>query len=387
MKDFELQVPTKIVFGKNRVSEIGKYAKYYGKKLLMVYGMGSIKDNGVYDQVIDSLKKEGLEIIEHSGVKSNPTLLHVNEGISIAKKENADFILAVGGGSAIDSAKAIAAGTLYNGNVWDFYEGTAKIKKAIPILTVLTIPATGSEMNGGTVITNMKTKEKFGFIDKHLCPKVSILDPTVTYTIKHKYTSYSAVDACSHLLEGYFTHAEDWFPIQDRYVEGLIKTIIESTNIILEKPQDYKGRATFMWAASLAWNGIGTAGLEGAEVPCHMFAHVLGAYYDIAHGAALSIITPGWMKFNLKRRTKRFAQFARNTLEIKQSNDEDAALKGIQAFQGWFVEIGSPVSFKDAGLPINELESLADSVLKLAGVWGIKGYTRKNIIDIFKLCL
>ncbi|MCJ7472818.1 MAG: iron-containing alcohol dehydrogenase [Actinobacteria bacterium] len=160
MEDFELHIPTKIIFGKNKVQEIGKHAKKYGKKLLMIYGMRSIKKYGIYDQVIKSLKKEDLEIIEYPGAKSNPVLAHVYKGISIARKEDVDFILAVGGGSAIDTAKAIAAGVLYNGDVWDFYKGTAEIEKALPVLTVLTIPATGSEMNGGTVITNTKTKEK-----------------------------------------------------------------------------------------------------------------------------------------------------------------------------------------------------------------------------------
>ena len=387
MKDFELHIPTKIIFGKNKVQEIGKHAKKYGKKLLMVYGMESIKKYGIYDQVIKSLKKEDLEIIEYPGAKPNPVLTHVYEGISIARKEDVDFILAVGGGSAIDTAKAIAAGVLYNGDVWDFFKGTAEIEKALPVLTVLTIPATGSEMNGGAVITNTKTREKFGFLDEHLCPKVSILDPTITYTITKEYTAYSAVDACSHLLEGYFTHTDGWFPVQDRYVEGLVKTIIESANIIVEKPKDYNGRATFMWASTLAWNGIGTAGIGSAGVPCHMFAHILGAYYDIAHGAALSIVTPAWMKFYLDKKTKRFAQFARNIMGINKENDKDSAIEGIQAFQEWFTKIGSPISFKNAGLPENELESLSDSVLTLAGIWEIKDYSKKSIKDIYKLCL
>ena len=242
-------------------------------------------------------------------------------------------------------------------------------------------------MNGGTVITNEDTMEKFGFIDEHLYPKVSILDPTVTFTIPKNYTAYSAVDACIHLLEGYFTQDDGWFPIQDRYVEGLVKTIIESTNILLEKPKDYNARAILMWAASLAWNGIGTAGVGGASVPCHMFAHILGAYYDIAHGAALSIIVPGWMKFMLKEKTKIFAQFGENVFEIDGKTNEEIAQKSIQAFKDWFVKVGSPVSFSDADLPADELDKLADSTLGLAEVWEIKDYSREDIIEIYKLCL
>jgi alcohol dehydrogenase YqhD (iron-dependent ADH family) len=386
MEDFELHIPTKIVFGKNRVLEIGKYAKNYGKKLLLVYGKASIKKYGVYDQVIDSLKEQDLEIVEYPGVKSNPLLSHTKEGIAIAKKEKVDFILAVGGGSVIDSAKAIAAGSLYDGNVWDFYTGDEDIKKALPVLTVLTIPAAGSEMNGGTVLTNEATKDKFGFIDEHLIPKVSILDPTVTYHVNKEYTAYSAIDACMHLLEGYFTHDDIWLPIQDRYVEGLVKTIIESANILLKKPKDYDGRATLMWAAALAWNGLGTAGLKGAGVPCHMFAHILGAYYDIAHGAALSIIVPGWMKFMLEQKAKRFAKFAKNIFEINEKNDKNAAKKGIEAFEKWCTAIGAPISFHDANLPTNEMDRLADSVLTLAKVWEVEDYTKEDIIKIFEKC-
>ncbi|MFO7928130.1 MAG: iron-containing alcohol dehydrogenase [Candidatus Humimicrobiaceae bacterium] len=387
MENFELCIPTRIVFGKDRVHEVGKYAKDYGKKLLLVYGKGSIKKHGIYDEVINSLKEQNLEIVEHPGVKSNPVLSHVNEGIAIAKRENVDFILAVGGGSVIDSAKAIAAGALYDGDVWDFYKGTEDIKEALPVLTVITIPATASEMNGGTVLTNEETNDKFGFIDDHLFPKVSILDPTVTYTIKKEYTGYSAIDACIHLLEGYFTHDDVWLPIQDRYAEGLVKTIMESANILMEKPEDYDGRATLMWAASLAWNGLGTAGVEGADVHCHMFAHILGAHYDIAHGAALSIIVPGWMKYMLDKKAKRFARFTKNVLGIEGKDDKDTASKGIEAFEGWFKEVGGPVSFKDANLPTDELDKLADSVLDLAEVWEIEDYSREDIIEVFKRCL
>jgi alcohol dehydrogenase YqhD (iron-dependent ADH family) len=387
MEDFELHIPTKIIFGKNKVSEIGKHAKEFGKKILLVYGMGSIKKNKVYSQVIKSLQKENLEIVEHAGVKSNPVLSHVKQGISISREENIDLILAVGGGSVIDASKSIAAGTLYDGDVWDFYEDKAEIKKALPVLTVLTIPAAGSEMNGGTVVTNEKTKEKYGFLNEHLCPRLSILDPTVTYSISKDYTAYSGVDACLHLLEGYFTHTADWYPIQDRYVEGLVRSIMESTDMALKKPEDYTARATLMWAASLAWNGIGNAGLKGAEVQCHMFAHVLGAYYDIAHGAALSIITPGWMEFNLDKKTKIFAQLARKVFDTGLEDEREAALEGINNLKKWFSDIGSPVSFTDMGLPKNELDSLTDSTMKLADLWDIKGYTRKDILEIFKLCL
>jgi alcohol dehydrogenase YqhD (iron-dependent ADH family) len=387
MNNFELCIPTKIVFGKGRVAEIGTYAKEYGEKLLLVYGKNSIKKSGIYETVIKSLKDVGLTVFEHPGVKSNPLLSHTKEGILIAKSKKVDFILGVGGGSVIDEAKAIAAGTLYDGDVWDFYKGTAKIKAALPVLSVLTIPATASEMNGGTVITNEETMQKFGFMDQHLFPKVSILDPSVTYTIPADYTAFSAVDAIAHLIEGYFTHNQKPYPIQDRYVEGLVNTIMESAEIILKNPEDYESRATFMWAASLAWNGLATAGVEDSSYPNHMFAHILGAQYDIAHGAALSIIIPAWMKYKYKENISQFAGFAEAIFGIKENNQETAAIRGMEQLKSWFKKIGSPVSFKDAKLPEDELEKLASEIIDLSKVWGVKGYPKQVILDILNLCL
>ncbi|MBN1299555.1 MAG: iron-containing alcohol dehydrogenase [Actinobacteria bacterium] len=386
MKDFEFCIPTKIVFGKDRIREIGAFAKKYGKKLLLVYGQSSIKKNGVYDKVVKSLDAAGLKYTEFSGVKSNPVLSHVNKGIEIAKKENVDFVLAVGGGSAIDEAKAIASGLCYDGNVWDFYNGKKTIEETLPILTIPTLPAAASEMNGGSVITNEQTRQKFGIIDDHLFPAVSILDPLVTFSVPLDYTAYGAVDAISHLTEGYFTHDDNWVPIQDRYVEGLVRTIIESTDIVLKNPHDYDGRSTLMWAASLAWNGMSVAGVSGAAVPNHMFAHVLGAFYDIAHGAALSIIIPAWMQYVYKNNLERFAGFAKEVFKISGGQLQDDALEGIERLKGWFKKIGAPVSFKDAGIPENEIDQLSKSALELAGLWKIKGYTIETIRDIYKLC-
>jgi alcohol dehydrogenase YqhD (iron-dependent ADH family) len=387
VKDFELCIPTKIVFGKNRITEIAGYAKEYGKTLLLVYGMSSIKKSGVYDKVAGALRKEGFKIIEHPGVKSNPVLTHVKKGIDLAKKEKVDFILAVGGGSVVDESKAIAVGACYEGDVWDFFEDKAKIRNALPIITILTISATASEMNNVSVVTNEEKKQKYGFGDDHFYPKVSILDPTVTYTIPANYSAYSGVDVIIHAIEGYFTHEDKWLPIQDRYVEGIVKTVIECTDKILKDPEDYESRATFMWAATLAFNGISTAGVDGASVPNHMFAHILGAHYDIAHGAALSIIVPAWMKYSYKENLSQFVRFSENVFGIKKGNDEETSLAGINALKNWFKGIGAPISFHDANLPTDELDKLADSVIELSELWDIKGYTKEIILDILKLCL
>jgi len=387
MKNFSFQVPTKIIFGKNTVKEIGKEAKLYGKKVLVIYGQGSIKRNNVYNIAIESLKKAGLEITEFSGVKSNPVISHVRAGIILARKSKVDFLIGIGGGSVIDETKAIAAGILHNGDVWDFFSGKSIVKKAMPVLDVLTIAATGSEMNAYSVITNEETRRKNGFISSYFYPKVSILDPTTTYSVPSNYTAYSSVDAICHLLEGYFTHKDNWAPIQDRYVEGLVKTIIEATELILKNPQSYKGRSTMMWAATLAWNGLSVAGVGKTTSPNHMLEHSLSAFYDIAHGAGLSIVLPAWMTYESIKENSKFVQFAENVFGIKTSDKNKTAADGIKAFKDWCQKIKSPVSFSEANLPITELEDLAENALETAKLWGIKGYVKKDIIDIYKLCL
>jgi alcohol dehydrogenase YqhD (iron-dependent ADH family) len=387
MQNFIYYIPTKIVFGKETIKQIGDYAKEYGKKALFVYGKSSIKKYGVYDTVINSLKKSNIEVIEHRGVKSNPVLSHVEEGIKLANSQNVDFILAVGGGSAIDEAKAIAAGTRTDGDLWDFFIGKRTLKAALPVVDVLTIPASSSEMNCTSVITNDKTLDKVGFVSSLLYPKVSILDPTVTYTIPEKYTAYSGVDIISHLIEGYFTHHDEWAPIQDGLVEVLIKAVIESTERCLKDPEDYQGRATMMWAATLAWNGLYVAGIGDIQVPNHLLEHPLSALYDIAHGAGISIIIPAWMRYASAKNNQKFAQFARNVFNIKDGSPEEAAQRGIEALENWFKKIGSPVSFAEANIPSSDIDKIADRALALGKIWKHENYTRDIIVEIYNMCV
>jgi alcohol dehydrogenase YqhD (iron-dependent ADH family) len=389
MKNFTFHNPTKVIFGDGTVEQIGDEAEAFGKRLMLVYGKSSIKKSGLFDRVIASLKKSKIDIVEYPGVKPNPVLSHTNKGIELAKKENVDFILAAGGGSVIDEAKAIAAGAKTEGDVWDFFTGAAAIQAALPVLVILTIPATGSEMNGGTVITKDESMEKLGFVDPHLSPRVSIMDPTVTYTVSPAYTAYSAVDAISHLIEGYFTHSDEWAPIQDRYVEGLVKTIMESTERCLRDPEDYQGRATFMWAATLAWNGLGTAGVGDFSVPMHLLEHPLSGIYDIAHGAGLSITIPAWLMYTFEkgRYTAKFVRFAKNVFGIEDESGELSAEKGIRALKDWFEKIGSPTSLTEVNIPAADIGMIADNTRSLAEVWGMKEYTKDVIIDLYNQCV
>ena len=386
MKNFVFYNPTKIVFGKGTASQVGEEVKAIGRKVMLVYGMSHIKQTGLYDEIIKSLSRAGVKFLEYPGVKPNPVLSHTREGIAQVKKENVDAILAVGGGSVIDESKAIAAGAVTRHDIWDFFTGERSVKDALPLGTVLTIPAAGSEMNGGMVITNEETGEKFGFGAEPLHPKFSILDPSLTFSIPTNYSAYSAVDSISHLIEGYFTCEDDWTPIQDRYVEGLVKTIMECTEKILAEPDDYQVRATMMWAATLAWNNLGTTGIGDFELPNHMLEHPLSGLYDIPHGAGLSIVLPAWMTWTAHLNPARIAQLGRSIFNIQDSNETTAAQECTIMLKTWFNKIGSPTSFKTADIFNADIETLADQALILGKVWGIKSYTKNQVLEIYQLC-
>jgi alcohol dehydrogenase YqhD (iron-dependent ADH family) len=273
MKNFVFHNPTKILFGKDNIPFIGSETAAFGKKALMIYGQGSIKKNTIYDQVTKSLQESSVIIVEHGGVQSNPVLSHVHQGIELAKEHNVDVIVAVGGGSVLDSAKAISAGALVNHDVWKFFTGKKSIKDALPLTCILTLAASGSEMNSGMVVTNEETNQKFGFANKHLFPKVSILDPTATFTVSPPYTAYGAVDAIAHVLEFYFTSQEPYTPVQDHLMEGLVISCMDSCDRVLNNLEDYDARADLMWAATLALNGLTGAGLGKVGFPMHLIEH------------------------------------------------------------------------------------------------------------------
>lgn len=379
MKEFVFYNPTQIVFGENQTKKIGRYLK--NKKCLFLYGGGSIKQNGIYDKVVDSLKRNAVEFIEKAGVKPNPVLSFVYEAIELAKKENIDCILAVGGGSVIDSAKAIAAGFFYDGDVWDFFIDKAQIKQALPIYVVLTLSATASEMNSGAVITNEKTKQKFNIRSDALFPKVSILDPTNTYTVPKHQVANGSVDAIVHLLEGYFTKKYPNTPIQDGFVETLVKTIISTTKQIFEEPQNYDARANFMWSATLALNGLTTAGIGTYAFPNHMIGHSLSALYDIAHGSTLSIVFPAWLKYNFDNLTQRLQRFGQQVFCV------DSKQQAIEKLESFFISIGAPTKLKDVGLGESDIEAIAQNAVSLALKWGLNEYTKEKIASILKFAL
>jgi alcohol dehydrogenase YqhD (iron-dependent ADH family) len=387
MKNFVFHNPTKILFGKDTIPSIGSETAALGKKALMVYGQGSIMKNGIYDQVTKSLQDAGVSIVEHGGVKSNPVLSHVHQGIALAKENKADVIAAIGGGSVLDSSKAIAAGALVEHDVWKFFTGKKSIKNALPLTSVLTLAASGSEMNSGMVVTNEETKQKFGFANKHLFPKASILDPTATFSVSPDYTAYGAVDAIAHVLEFYFTNQEPYTPVQDHFMEGLVISCMDSCNRVLQNLEDYDARADLMWAATLALNGLTGAGLGKVGFPMHMIEHSLSALYNVAHGAGLSVVIPGWMIYQAQRTPEKFAQFAERVFGITSGNMEKKATEGIQALLSWFVKVKAPTSLTALGVPVHDIPLIAENAVALAKVWGMTDYTEEKIADVLKLCV
>ena len=376
MRQFVFYNPTQIVFGEGKTSDIGRCLK--GQKCLFLYGSTSIKQNGIYDKVIDSLKNHDVTFVEKSGVKPNPVLSFVHEAIDLARKEQVDCILAVGGGSVIDTAKAVAAGFYYSGDVWDFFADKARITKALPIYVVLTLSATASEMNSGAVITNETTKQKFNIQGESLFPKTSILDPTNTYTVPKRQVANGSVDAIVHLLEGYFTGKYPNTPIQDGLIETLVKTMIASTNKALESPTDYDARANFMWSATLAFNGLTTAGIGDYGFPNHMMGHSLSALYNVDHGASLSIVFPAWLKYNEPTLSDRLTRFG------KEVFGKTGAKEVIAAMEEYFHAIGAPVRLSEVNIDKGETRKIAENAVSLAKKWGLKSYTEDVIAKILE---
>jgi alcohol dehydrogenase YqhD (iron-dependent ADH family) len=386
MQNFIFENPTKIIFGQGQISRAGKEVARFGRTVLLVYGLESIKKNGVYDQVTASLREAGLNIVEFPGVKSNPMLSHTLKGIALARERQVEVVLAVGGGSVIDTAKTIAAGVKADHDVWDFFTYKKPIQSALPVLTVLTLAASASEMNAAAVMTREEGLQKFSIRSPHIQPRVSILDPTALFTLLPAYSAYSAVDAITHMLEPYFNNTEPDSRFQDRLVEGLIQTIMESTEIILKEPANYSARADMMWATTWAFNGLTSAGMGLISLPVHMIEHSLSAIYDVAHGAGLSIVLPGWMQYTLDRNARKLARLAREIFLISEKDERLAAIAGIGQFKAWFAAIGSPTSLKEAGIPNEDIDKIAENAAVLAQVWQLKDYTREVITEILRQC-
>ena len=393
MDNFNFYSPTEFVFGKDRENECGKYVKKYGgTKVLIHYGGGSAVRSGLLDRVKASLAAENIPFAELGGVQPNPIDTKVYEGIGLCRAEGVDFILAVGGGSVIDSSKAIAVGALYDGDFWDFYDNKAAVEKALPVGTVLTIAAAGSEGSGNTVITKTDGMWKRGAGGDALRPKFSVMNPELTYTLPAYQTACGATDIMAHVLERYFTNTTE-VEITDRLCEAVLCTIIKEVPRVLKNPEDYNARANIMWAGTVAHNNICGVGRE-QDWNSHGLEHELSGIYDCAHGAGLAVMMPAWMEFVMSHNVMRFAQLAVRVFGTAMNfeNPEETARLGIKEFRKFLHEIGMPINFAGLGAKEEDIPRLAEkfSVTKIGNNGATGGFvklTKEDAVTIYKIAL
>ena len=360
MKDFIYNTPTKVYFGKDTEKQIGSIIREYGyKKIMMQYGKGSVKKSGLYDVVINSLSENGIEVVEMGGVEPNPKITFVRDAIKVAKKEKVELILAVGGGSVIDSCKYTALGAKSDCDVWDFAMGKQKPVDALPVACILTMAAAGSEMSNSAVITNLELNMKKGCTTEFNRLKFAIMNPELTFTVSDYQTACGVVDIMSHTMERYFTVHEPT-DLTDRIAESILISVIDAAKVLVENPTDYNARATIMWASSLSHNGLTGCGREN-YLAVHQLEHALSGEFDrVAHGAGLAVLFPAWMKYIYKENPQRFAQFARRVFGVCEGDDLKAAEKGIDKMKEFFAYIKMPLTLREFGIEKKSIERLAE---------------------------
>lgn len=387
MDNFTFWNPTKLIFGKDQLQELKNEIPQYGKKVLVVYGGGSIKRNGLYDSVINELNQIGAEVFELSGVEPNPRLSTVHKGVKICKEEGIEFLLAVGGGSVIDCTKAIAAGAKYEGDAWDLVTKKAVATEALPFGTVLTLAATGSEMNAGSVITNWETNEKYGWGSPAVFPRFSILDPVNTFTVPKDQTIYGLVDMMSHVFEHYFHQAENT-ELQDRMCESLLLTVMETAPKLLADLENYEHRATVLYSGTMALNGMLSMGYRG-DWATHNIEHAVSAVYDIPHGGGLAILFPNWMRHNLQVNPERFKKLAVRVFNVNPEGKtaEEAGLEGIERLREFWSSIGAPSRLADYDIDGSKLELMADKAMANGEFGNFKSLKYEDVLKIYQMSL
>ncbi|MCC8353696.1 iron-containing alcohol dehydrogenase [Bacillus sp. AF23] len=385
MENFTYYNPTKLIFGKGQLEQLRKEVKQYGKNVLLVYGGGSIKRNGLYDQVTGILKEEGAAVYELPGVEPNPRLATVEKGIDLCRQHDIDFLLAVGGGSVIDCTKAIAAGVKYDGDAWDIFSKKVTAEDALPFGTVLTLAATGSEMNPDSVITNWETNEKFVWGSNVTHPRFSILDPENTFTVPENQTVYGMVDMMSHVFEQYFHNVENT-PLQDRMCFAVLQTVIETAPKLLEDLENYKHRETILYAGTIALNGTLQMGYFG-DWASHTMEHAVSAVYDIPHAGGLAILFPNWMRYTLDTNVGRFKNLMLNMFDIdtEGKTDKEIVLEGIDKLSAFWTSLGAPSRLSDYDIGEDKLELIADIAAKEMEHGGFGNFQKLNKDDVLAI--
>ena len=371
MINFSFSIPTKLIFGRDEHKNIGKYVKPYARKVLLHYGGGSVKRSGVYDEIAASLNEAGVDFVALGGVVPNPRVQLIREGIALCRKEGVELILAVGGGSVIDSAKAIAIGMCYDGDVWELYRGRIITGKALPVATVLTIPAAGSEMSKSSVISNEAEQLKYGHNDEASRPVLSVVNPALFMTLPKEQIAYGAADMMSHIFERYFTQTQHT-DVSDEMCEGVLRAIMKNARKLMADQGDYDAWCELGWAGALAHNDLLGRGRE-EDWACHHIEHELSAIYDVAHGAGLAVLTPPWMEVAYKANTPMFLQFARNVMGVEGGRDADEiVLEAVARLRRFFKDLGLPCTLRELGIGPDRLEEMAKKSTNI--LWGEEVY-------------
>lgn len=388
MNPFRFQNPTVMYYGKGQVEEhLANEVLQCGKRVLLVYGGGSIKKFGLYDKVVGILKGADVQVFELPGVEPNPRLTTVRKGIEICRTEHIDLILAVGGGSVIDCAKGIAMGTKFDGDVWDIYVKKTPATGAVPLGTILTLAATGSEMNSGGVITNWETKEKVGGGSPYTFPRFSFCDPENTFSVPRDQTIYGICDMLSHCFEHYF-HETSNTPLQQHLIEGVISTIVENAHTLLDNPSDYDARETIMYCGTMALNGMISMGVVG-DWACHAIEHEISAIYDIPHGGGLAIVFPNWMDHVVNANPKRFANLATRVFKVNPEghSTEQLAHIAIEKVREFFNSIGAPTHLADYEIGDESLDRMAEQAVRFRPIGNFKTLHKDDVLEILKKSL
>lgn len=388
MNSFIYDIPTKVYFGEGQLGNLGAELKRFGRRVLLTYGGGSIKRIGLYDKVMEELRSADLEVYELSGIEPNPRIDSVREGVRMCKEHSIDVLLAVGGGSTIDATKFMAAGACVEHDAWEFFGANAKpIERALPIVTILTLSATGSEMDSGGVISNIETGDKLGRMAPAMQPKVSFLDPTLTYSVSRYQTACGAADIMSHIIEVYFNMNKDLYML-DCVMEGLMKSVVRFAPVAVQEPENYEARANLMWCSSWAINGFINGGKRKAW-SCHPMEHELSAKYDITHGLGLAILTPRWMRYCLdETNVERYVSFGVNVFGIDKDMAPMAiAEEAIVRMERWlFEELGLQRTFTEVGIKREDFEHMAAKACRYGDIRGFKTLTPNDVVRIFEMC-
>lgn len=388
MNSFVYNIPTQVYFGRDQLCHLGEVLSRYGKKVLLTYGGGSIKRTGLYDTIMTEMKNAGLEVLELSGIEPNPRISSVREGVKICKEQGVDVILAVGGGSTLDASKMIAGGACVDYDPWEFFTRRPPLDKALPLVTILTLAATGSEMDNGGVISNPETNDKLGYSSNVMFPKVSFLDPTITYSVSRFQTACGAADMFNHIMEVYFAPEQDLYML-DTFMEGMMKTIIKYAPVAMAEPENYEARANLMWTSSWAINGMITGGKRHGW-SCHLMEHELSAFYDITHGLGLAIVAPRWMEYCLDENTvSKYVQYGVNVFGIDPSLPPmEIARKSIEMTADFFYgTLGLDDTLTKIGIGEEHLEAMSKKACKGGVIRGFKPLTPEDVLKIFKMCL